>query len=292
MPSSTPTMGTTTTTTSMSSMSANMAGNFEINNDESVIPTLEDLSEEDHAGIQAKTKELHTLMLGRYAKTSGNFVKCDTRSVTITMQTKGADPHGHPGGYDAHGGANFGRFGNYGDNQFGEHGGYRDRRRLNHEHRQDEDGLGKVKVSIPPFSGKENADAYFEWETKVDQIFDLYNYPTAKKAKLAAIEFKAHNSSTHWRHSQQRESGLHTPSSRAASRPVSTSAKQFDAKGKAVSSNQSNSSAAAAPRKTTLADGSYDSQSEAEDEHDILPLSNENLQTSFYNEYTISFFGG
>jgi hypothetical protein len=36
---------------------------------------------------------------------------------------QGASPHGHHGGYDAHGGANFVRFGNYGDNQFGEHGG-------------------------------------------------------------------------------------------------------------------------------------------------------------------------
>jgi hypothetical protein len=52
--------------------------------------------------------------------------------------------------------------------------------------------LGKVKVSIPPFSRKENADAYFEWETKVDQIFDFYNYLAAKKAKLAAIEFKGY----------------------------------------------------------------------------------------------------
>jgi hypothetical protein len=49
--------------------------------------------------------------------------------------------------------------------------------------------LGRVKVSIPAFNGKENADAYFEWETKVDQIFDLYDYPAEKKAKLAGIKF-------------------------------------------------------------------------------------------------------
>jgi hypothetical protein len=52
--------------------------------------------------------------------------------------------------------------------------------------------LSKVKVSIPPFSSKENADDYFEWETKVKQIFDLYEYPAEKKAKLAAIEFKGY----------------------------------------------------------------------------------------------------
>jgi hypothetical protein len=52
-------------------------------------------------------------------------------------------------------------------------------------------------VSIPPFSGKENADDYFEWETKVEQLFDLYEYPAKKKAKLAAIEFKGY-ATTWW----------------------------------------------------------------------------------------------
>jgi hypothetical protein len=52
--------------------------------------------------------------------------------------------------------------------------------------------LSKVKVSIPPFSSKENAADYFELETKVEQIFDLYEYLAEKKAKLAAIEFKGY----------------------------------------------------------------------------------------------------
>ncbi|XP_021306275.1 uncharacterized protein LOC110431495 [Sorghum bicolor] len=49
-----------------------------------------------------------------------------------------------------------------------------------------------LKVSIPKFNGKESADDYFEWETKVEQIFDLYPYPPVKKAKLAAIEFSGY----------------------------------------------------------------------------------------------------
>ena len=98
-----------------------------------------------------------------------------------------------------------------------------------------------------------------------------------------------------------------TASPRATSRSVLTSAKQFDSKGKAVSSNQSNSSAAAPPRKTSkiecfkcgghghkqaecpnrrsiiaLVDGSYDSQSEEEGEHNIVALANENLETCEY----------
>jgi hypothetical protein len=102
-----------------------------------------------------------------------------------------------------------------------------------------------------------------------------------------------------WRHSQQQgdvtpqfqQQGDTTPksSSCSANRSIPTSSKQLDAKGKAMSSNQSTSSTAATQRKTSkidyfkcgghghkqaecpnhrtiiaLADGSYDSQSEEE----------------------------
>ena len=122
----------------------------------------------------------------------GGAADFDVDDHSDSSDERGAGPHIHPSGYDAHGGASFGHFRNYGDNHFGGHDGYRDRGRHDHARRRDDDGLGKVKVSIPPFSGKENADAYFEWETKVDQIFDLYDYPTEKKAKLAAIEFEGY----------------------------------------------------------------------------------------------------
>jgi hypothetical protein len=96
----------------------------------------------------------------------------------------GGDHYGRRGAYDDHGGDNIGRF--------GAHGRYGDHHRHHHERRHNDDGLSKVKVSIPPFSGKENANDYFEWETKVEQLFDLYEYPAEKKAKLAAIEFKGY----------------------------------------------------------------------------------------------------
>ena len=96
----------------------------------------------------------------------------------------GGAPYGRRGAYDDHGDDNFGHFGACG--RYGDH------RRRHPERRHNDNGLSKVKVSIPPFSGKENADDYFEWETKVEQIFDLYEYPAEKKAKLAAIEFKGY----------------------------------------------------------------------------------------------------
>jgi hypothetical protein len=97
--------------------------------------------------------------------------------------------HGRRGGYNDRGGGHFGAFG---DHQFVGDDGHRDRRHGDPDRRRGEDGLGKVKVSIPAFNGKENADSYYEWETKVEQIFDLYEYPAEKKAKLAALEFKGY----------------------------------------------------------------------------------------------------
>jgi hypothetical protein len=341
----------------------------------------------------------------------------------------GGDPYGRRGAYDDHGDGNFGRFGG--------RGRYGDHRRRHPEQRHNDDGLSKVKVSIPLFSSKENADDYFEWETKVEQIFDLYKYPAEKKAKLAAIEFKGYaitwwnqirteyhrvghdritwedmkremrrrfvpayysrdlhlqlkrlvqgtrsvdeyfqelemcllrtgitedeestmarflvglnkpiadkvdmtnytcltelvhfakraerqiamssKYNASWRHSQQQgdvtpqfqQQGAATPksSSRGANRSISTSYKQLDVNGKAVSSNQPTSSTAATQRKTSkiacfkcgghghkqaecpnrrtiiaLADGSYDSQSEEEEFHNIF--ADLNLDTCEYS---------
>jgi hypothetical protein len=104
-----------------------------------------------------------------------------------------AGHYGNRGGHnDDRGGAPFGHFGAFHDHQFAGNNGHHDRHCGALDRRHNDDGLGKVKVNIPAFTGKENADAYYEWETKVDQIFDLYEYLAEKKAKLAAIEFKGY----------------------------------------------------------------------------------------------------
>ena len=108
----------------------------------------------------------------------------DVDTLSNYSAEHGGDPYGRCGAYDYHGDDNFSRF--------GAHGHYGDHRQRHPKRRHNDDGLSKVKVSIPSFSSKENADDYFEWETKVEQIFDLYEYPAEKKAKLAAIEFKGY----------------------------------------------------------------------------------------------------
>ncbi|KAG8497231.1 hypothetical protein CXB51_008425 [Gossypium anomalum] len=60
--------------------------------------------------------------------------------------------------------------------------GQRDRGRV-------DDDLKNIKLSIPPFQGKSDPEAYLEWEKKIELVFDFHNYSEAKKVKLAAIEF-------------------------------------------------------------------------------------------------------
>ena len=49
--------------------------------------------------------------------------------------------------------------------------------------------IGSIKMKIPSFQGKNNPDAYLEWERKVEMIFECHNYSEEKKVKLAAVEF-------------------------------------------------------------------------------------------------------
>ena len=49
--------------------------------------------------------------------------------------------------------------------------------------------LGNIKMKVPSFQGKNNPEAYLEWEKKVELIFECHNYSEEKKVKLAIIEF-------------------------------------------------------------------------------------------------------
>ncbi|XP_031398472.1 uncharacterized protein LOC116209048 [Punica granatum] len=49
--------------------------------------------------------------------------------------------------------------------------------------------IGSIKMTIPPFQGRNDPDAFIEWERKVELIFDCHNYSEEKKVKLAAVEF-------------------------------------------------------------------------------------------------------
>lgn len=44
-------------------------------------------------------------------------------------------------------------------------------------------------MRIPHFKGRNDAEAYLEWERKVELVFDCHNYHEEKKIKLAVVEF-------------------------------------------------------------------------------------------------------
>ncbi|KAG8081280.1 hypothetical protein GUJ93_ZPchr0007g4966 [Zizania palustris] len=64
-----------------------MAGNTE-DDEDTVTPTLEDLSAEDRTKIEAKMKELAELMLGEYVRIGDGFVNRGTGSTIFTTTTK------------------------------------------------------------------------------------------------------------------------------------------------------------------------------------------------------------
>ena len=54
---------------------------------------------------------------------------------------------------------------------------------------QEDNNLRNIKMKIPSFQGKNDPEAYFEWERKVELVFYCHNYSENKKVKLAAIGF-------------------------------------------------------------------------------------------------------
>ncbi|PKI36924.1 hypothetical protein CRG98_042681, partial [Punica granatum] len=49
--------------------------------------------------------------------------------------------------------------------------------------------IESIKMTIPPFQGRNDPDAFIEWERKVELVFDCHNYSEEKKVKLASMEF-------------------------------------------------------------------------------------------------------
>ena len=49
--------------------------------------------------------------------------------------------------------------------------------------------LGSIKMKVPSFQGKSDPEAYFEWETKTQFVFECQSYTDSKKVRLAAAEF-------------------------------------------------------------------------------------------------------
>ncbi|KAL1208978.1 hypothetical protein V5N11_004059 [Cardamine amara subsp. amara] len=65
-------------------------------------------------------------------------------------------------------------------------------RRSRHSRTQDEllrDNLKGLKISIPPFHGKTDPDAYLEWEKKIELVFKVQHYTEINRVRVAAAAF-------------------------------------------------------------------------------------------------------
>jgi len=67
---------------------------------------------------------------------------------------------------------------------------------IEHHHgrrnREDPDSIARVKLSIPKFTRREDADAYLEWAEQCDQIFRVHNLSDQRRVNLASVEFSGY----------------------------------------------------------------------------------------------------
>jgi len=47
-----------------------------------------------------------------------------------------------------------------------------------------------VKINLPYFSGKDNIEAYLDWEMKVEQLFQCHQVSEERKVSLATLSFQ------------------------------------------------------------------------------------------------------
>lgn len=61
-----------------------------------------------------------------------------------------------------------------------------------------------MKLSVPKFLGKGDADAYLEWEEQYDQIFRVHNLSNQRRVNLASVEFSGY-ALTWWNQIQENQ---------------------------------------------------------------------------------------
>jgi hypothetical protein len=73
-----------------------------------------------------------------------------------------------------------------------------------HHNRDDPDSIAHVKLRIPKFTGREDADSYLEWAEQCDQIFRVHNLSDQRHVNLASVEFLGY-ALTWWNQTQENQ---------------------------------------------------------------------------------------
>jgi len=56
--------------------------------------------------------------------------------------------------------------------------------------RERQESTKEVRVDLPYFHGKENVEAYLDWEMKVEQLFACHRVSEERKVPLATLHFQ------------------------------------------------------------------------------------------------------
>ncbi|GMI71038.1 hypothetical protein HRI_000773100 [Hibiscus trionum] len=57
------------------------------------------------------------------------------------------------------------------------------------EPKRAQNSLAKPKITVPPFQGRYDPDAYCDWENRVDLLFEYYQCPEEDQVPLLTLEF-------------------------------------------------------------------------------------------------------
>lgn len=58
--------------------------------------------------------------------------------------------------------------------------------RVRRDRNREDNNLGSIKMKVPSFHGKNDPEAYLEWEKKMELVFDCHNYSEMKKVKTCS----------------------------------------------------------------------------------------------------------
>jgi len=67
---------------------------------------------------------------------------------------------------------------------------YQPHPRKTRRERKEKESIKEVRVDLPYFHGKENVEAYLDWEMKVEQLFACHRVSEERKVPLATLSFQ------------------------------------------------------------------------------------------------------
>ena len=73
--------------------------------------------------------------------------------------------------------------------------------------REKKESPREVRIDLPHFHGKENVEAYLDWEMKVEQLFACHHVSEENKVSLATLSFQGN--AMHWWTALERDRRLH-----------------------------------------------------------------------------------